>query len=59
MVKPREWIACRVDCGQSQGRSIVAEDKVVRDSAAQAKRIRGYIMPGDTLHALFDCNGGD
>ena len=32
--------------------------KVRYDNESQYKRIAAYVIPGETLHAVFDCKGG-
>ena len=32
--------------------------KTVYDNEGQYKRIVAYIIPGETLHAVYDCKGG-
>jgi len=32
--------------------------KTVYDNEGQYKRIAAYIIPGETLHAVYDCKGG-
>ncbi len=34
------------------------EVKPVYDNEGQYKRIVAYIIPGETLHAVYDCKGG-
>ena len=34
------------------------EVKPVFDNESQHKRIAAYIIPGETLHAVYDCKGG-
>ena len=36
----------------------MAEVKPVYDNEGQYKRIAAYIIPGETLHAVYDCKGG-
>ncbi|WP_298980656.1 PH domain-containing protein [Caldilinea sp.] len=34
------------------------EVKVIFDNESQYKRIAAYILPGETLYAVYDCKGG-
>lgn len=36
----------------------MSEVKVVYDNESQYKRIAAYIIPGETLYAVYDCKGG-